>query len=64
MKAFLNEGYLKNVNGIRNTSRKPLSKRRLMRVALAIASKQQKAAARANSLKTKENLSDDTSNDT
>ena len=64
MKAFLNEGYVKNVNGIRNTSRKPLSKRRLMRAALSIASKQQKAAARANSLKTKENFSDDKSNDT
>lgn len=64
MKAFLNEGYLKSVNGVRNTSRKPLSKRRLIRAALAIASKQQRAAARANSLKTKENLSDDTSNDT
>ena len=64
MKAFLNEGYLKYANGTRNTSRKPLSKRRLIRVALALANKQQKAAARANSLKTKENLSDDTSNDT
>ena len=64
MKAFLNEGYLKNVNGARNTSQKPLSNRRLIRAALAIASKQERAAARANSLKTKENFSDDTSNDT
>lgn len=64
MKAFLNEGYVKNVNGTRSTSRKPLSKRRLKRVALSIASKQQKAAARVNSLKTKENLSDDKPNDT
>jgi len=64
MKAFLNEGYLKNVNGTGNISRKPLSRRRLIRAALTIASKQQKAAARANPLKTKENLSDDTSNDT
>jgi len=62
MKAFREEGYLKNVNGTGNISRKPLSNRRLIRAALAIASKQQKAAARANSLKTKENLSDDTSN--
>ena len=64
MKAFLNEGYLKNVNVVRNTSRKPLSRRRLIRTAMAIASKQQRAAAKANSLKTKENLSDDKSNDT
>jgi hypothetical protein len=64
MKAFLNEGYLKNVNAVRNTSRKPLSRRRLIRAALTIASKRQRAAAKANSLKTKENLSDDTSNDT
>ena len=64
MKAFLNEGYVKNVNGTGNIARKPLSKRRLIRAALSIGSKQQKAAARANSLKTKEKLSDDTSNDT
>lgn len=64
MKAFRNEGYLKNVTGTGNISRKPLSRRRLIRAALAIASKQEKAAARANSLKTKENFSDDTSNDT
>lgn len=64
MKAFRIEGYLKTVTGTGNIARKPLSNRRLIRAALAIASKQQKAAAKANSLKTKENLSDDTSNDT
>ena len=64
MKAFLNEGYVKNVNGARNTSQKPLSRRRLIRAASSIAGKQQRAAAKANSLKTKENLSNDTSNDT
>jgi hypothetical protein len=64
MKAFLNEGYLKNVNAVRNTSQKPLSRRRLIRAALTLASKQQRAAAKANSLKTNENFSDDTSNDT
>jgi len=53
MKAFRNEGYLKNVNGTGNISRKPLSKRRLIRAALAIASKQQRAAARSKFTKNK-----------
>jgi|SaaInl5LU_22_DNA_1037371.scaffolds.fasta_scaffold04237_3 hypothetical protein len=53
MKAFREEGYIKKANGTGNISRKPLSNRRLIRAALAIASKQQRAAARANSLKTK-----------
>lgn len=60
MKAFRMEGYLKTAVGTGNTSRKPLSNRRLIRAVLAIASKQQRAAAKANSLKTKENLSDAT----
>lgn len=64
MKAFRNEGYVRNVNGAGNISRKPLSRRRAIRVFLALADKQERAAHRANSLKTKETFSDDKSTNT
>ena len=64
MKVFLNTSYKSKVPVTMNSDLKPLSRRRAIRVFLALADKQERAAHRANSLKTKETFSDDKSTNT